>query len=71
MILDPMCGSGTTLKMAKLNNRNYIGIDIVEDYIQLSERRVKDVEPYTNDKPNPKMKFVVSREEMLEKRKSK
>jgi DNA modification methylase len=33
IILDPMCGSGTTCKMAWLNNRNFIGIDISEEYI--------------------------------------
>ena len=33
IILDPMCGSGTTCKMAYLNKRNFIGIDISEEYI--------------------------------------
>ena len=33
IILDPMCGSGTTCKMAWLNKRNFIGIDISEEYI--------------------------------------
>ncbi len=33
IILDPMCGAGTTCKMAYLNNRNFIGIDISEEYI--------------------------------------
>ena len=33
IVLDPMCGSGTTIKMAHLLNREYIGIDCVEDYI--------------------------------------
>lgn len=33
VVLDPMCGSGTTCKMAWLNNRNFIGIDISEEYI--------------------------------------
>ncbi|MBF0556648.1 MAG: site-specific DNA-methyltransferase, partial [Nitrospirae bacterium] len=28
IVLDPMCGSGTTLKMAKILNRKYIGIDV-------------------------------------------
>jgi site-specific DNA-methyltransferase (adenine-specific) len=28
-----MCGSGTTCKMAYLNNRNFIGIDMSEEYI--------------------------------------
>jgi site-specific DNA-methyltransferase (adenine-specific) len=33
VVLDPMCGSGTTCKMAYLNNRNFIGIDMSEEYI--------------------------------------
>ncbi len=33
VVLDPMCGSGTTCKMAWLNNRKFIGIDISEEYI--------------------------------------
>jgi site-specific DNA-methyltransferase (adenine-specific) len=39
-ILDPMCGSGTTLKMAKLNNRNYIGIEISPNYCKIAEERL-------------------------------
>ena len=68
-MLDPMCGSGTTLKMAKLNNRNYIGIDINEDYVQLSNNRVKDIVPYTEKNPNPKSEFIVSKQDALAKRK--
>ena len=41
VILDPMAGSGTTLKMAKKNNRNYIGIEIAEEYIKIIEERLK------------------------------
>ena len=41
IILDPMCGSGTTLKMAKKNNRNYIGIEISPEYIKIAEERLK------------------------------
>ena len=33
IILDPMCGAGTTCKMAWLNKRNFIGIDMSEEYI--------------------------------------
>ena len=39
-ILDPMAGSGTTLKMAKLNNRNYIGIEISPEYIDIINKRL-------------------------------
>jgi len=41
IILDPMAGSGTTLKMAKKNNRNYIGIEISPEYIKIIEERLK------------------------------
>ncbi len=33
IVLDPMAGSGTVAKMAWLNNRKFIGIDISEEYI--------------------------------------
>lgn len=40
-ILDPMAGSGTTLKMAKKNNRNYIGIEISSEYIDIINKRLQ------------------------------
>ena len=43
IVLDPMCGSGTTCKMAKLNGRDYIGIDIAEEYVEMARRRVEEV----------------------------
>ena len=39
-VLDPMCGSGTTLKMAKLNNRKFIGIEISEEYFKIAKVRI-------------------------------
>ena len=39
-ILDPMAGSGTTLKMAKKNNRNYIGIEISQEYVNIIKQRL-------------------------------
>jgi len=41
VILDPMCGSGTTCKMAKLNQRDFIGIDISSEYCKIAEERLK------------------------------
>ena len=40
LILDPMCGSGTTCKMAKLNNRHFIGIEISQEYCQITNKRL-------------------------------
>lgn len=40
VVLDPMCGSGTTLKMASLTDRKYIGIDIAAEYVALAKKRV-------------------------------
>jgi len=70
LVLDPMAGSGTTLKMAKINNRRYIGIDINEEYCNLCNQRVANVEPYTQDSPNPKSSFIISKEQILKNRKS-
>ena len=41
LVFDPMVGSGTTCKMAALNNRNYIGIDISEEYCELARERIR------------------------------
>jgi DNA modification methylase len=40
IVFDPMCGSGTTCKMAKINNRKFIGMDISEEYCAISKSRV-------------------------------
>lgn len=41
LVFDPMCGSGTTCKMAKVLNRHYIGSDISKKYIKIAEERIK------------------------------
>lgn len=41
LILDPMCGSGTTLVEAKLLNRNGIGFDINSNAIEFTKSRLK------------------------------
>lgn len=40
-VLDPMCGSGTTCKMAHNLKRNYIGIDISEEYCKIARERLQ------------------------------
>ena len=41
IVLDPFCGSGTTLVAAKGLGRKYIGIDINEVSLKISEKRLK------------------------------
>ena len=41
VVLDPMCGAGTTAKMTALLHRRYIGIDVSERYIDIARVRVK------------------------------
>lgn len=47
LVFDPMCGAGTTLKMAKKHGRHYMGIDIAPDYVEIARRRVSDINPKT------------------------
>jgi DNA modification methylase len=45
IVLDPMCGSGTTCMVAKALGRRYIGIDINWEYVEMARRRVGAVTP--------------------------
>ena len=47
LVFDPMCGSGTTCKMALVNDRNYIGVDISSEYVNITKKRLED---YQNGK---------------------
>ena len=44
-VLDPMMGSGTTGKMAKILKRNFIGIEISKEYFDIATRRIEDTDP--------------------------
>ena len=43
IVLDPFMGSGTTAKMAKLNDRNFIGFEVSKEYCDIAEERIKTV----------------------------
>lgn len=44
IVIDPYCGSGTTLVAAKILGHSFIGIEISEEYIKYAEKRLKDYE---------------------------
>lgn len=43
LVLDPFMGSGTTCVAAYTLNRNYIGIELNEDYYRLAESNISDI----------------------------
>ena len=43
VILDPFCGSGTTGVEAVRLGRAFIGIEVNEEYIEISKRRLEKV----------------------------
>lgn len=42
VVLDPFCGSGTTLVASKILNRKYIGVDISLEAVKLSRERLNN-----------------------------
>ena len=40
IVFDPMAGSGTTCKMALLNNRQYLGMEISKEYVDIANERI-------------------------------
>ena len=48
IIFDCFMGSGTTGKMAVLNNRRFIGIELDEDYFNIAKKRIEEA---VNDLP--------------------
>jgi DNA modification methylase len=43
IVLDPFCGSGTALVVAKRLGRNFIGIDIKPEYCEMTRKRLEKV----------------------------
>lgn len=44
LIVDPFVGAGTTTKMAAINGRRWLGIDISEEYVDIAIERMKIAE---------------------------
>ena len=43
-VLDPFCGSGTTILVARRLGRSYLGIDCAEKYVAMARQRVSAVQ---------------------------
>jgi DNA modification methylase len=43
-VLDPMAGSGTTLKIAKSLNRNFIGYELMEVYKDVINKKLAEAD---------------------------
>ena len=41
IVFDPCCGSGAHCLVAKENNRNYIGVEINEQYFDIATSRIQ------------------------------
>lgn len=44
IVLDPFAGSGTTCLVSKKLNRNYIGIDLNESYVDIANKRLEETQ---------------------------
>lgn len=42
LVLDPMCGSGTTCVMAARNKRGYVGVEISAEYHSIAQSRMRE-----------------------------
>lgn len=45
LVLDPFCGSGTTLLAAEMSGRRWAGIDLDETAVEMAYRRIRDHAP--------------------------
>lgn len=49
IIIDPYCGSGTTLLAAKILGHDFIGIEISKEYVELAEERLRNYKDEIRD----------------------
>src|SRR5690554_4130252 len=48
LVFDPFMGSGTTAKMAIMNDRKWLGFEISEEYCEMIKKRVNGLYPQTD-----------------------
>ena len=61
IVIDPYCGSGTTLVAAKILGHHYVGIDISKDYVEYSIKRLENYKKEIPKVENELSKHVVKK----------
>ncbi|MBA7687349.1 hypothetical protein ES703_95810 [subsurface metagenome] len=61
IIIDPYCGSGTTLVAAKLLGHDYVGIEISKEYADFAEARIMNCENERKEALSEMVKHVVTK----------
>ncbi len=61
IIIDPYCGSGTTLVAAKLLGHDYVGIEVSKEYADFAEARILNCENERKEALSEIVKHVVTR----------
>ncbi len=61
IILDPYCGSGTTLVAAKILGHKYLGVEISEDYVDMAQNRLANYGHEVNKAQTEIDKHLVSK----------
>jgi len=59
VVIDPYCGSGTTLVAAKMLEHDYVGIDISEEYTEISKSRIKNYKSENQSAQEEMAKHIV------------
>lgn len=61
VVIDPYCGSGTTLVAAKMLGCNFIGIETSEEYVKFAEKRLQDYKDENKYVDEEKAKHFVAK----------
>jgi len=65
-VLDPFCGSGTTLDTAIMLGRKGIGYEIEERFVTLSEKRLQSAEKKVNLKDIANIQNLVQTDKSID-----
>jgi len=58
VVLDPFSGSATTGKVALESGRNFIGIDLNEDYVEIAQCRIEGRKPTSSKSAAPEVSIL-------------